>query len=933
VGSGATASSLSAFYLYLGRGAQFQGSSSFQGIGNLSVSAGGQANASTIYVGSTGGVGHLTVDGAGSVLDPTSSAYLYDGYSTSQNGSTTALSTGTVYITNGGVANLFSADIGDLSGTGQLTIAKQDGTDIGGSLVNASNGSIDVGTSSGNGTVTVNSGGTLLSATVTVGSSGGTGLLTVKSGGNLTNSGSVYIGNAFVGPSANPGSGAFNISAGTATVSGTTHVYASGKLNLTGGNLTTGNLQIDSASSLNWTSGTVHLTVGSLTVGNNSFSSSNLAVQFGISGNHLPAEVLGLPGGVSAVATGASYALAIQNGGVYAWGDNTYGELGNETYNSSSTPLAVTGLTSGVTAIAAGEQHSVAIQNGGVYAWGYNADGELGNGNFNGSNTPVAVTGLSSAVTSIAAGAFHNLAIRNGGVYAWGDNVNGQLGNGTNSSSNTPVTVSGLSSGVTAVAAGLAHSLAILQDGSVVAWGYNQYGQLGNGTTNSSNAPVAVSGLSNGVTAIAAGFYHSLAIQKGGVFAWGDNGYGELGNGTFTNSSVPIHVDPTDLTNITAVAGGNFTSYALGSDGSLWGWGENNNGQLGLGTNTPYYLTPQHVLPPVGYVYTSVSANSIGTQAVATLAPVQTSGGAALLTLNPGQLLQITDAGQSLNVTGAINLSGGGLSVPTINQTAGTFRDSGTLTLAGTGGNAVSYNLSGGTCTLVALSVGSGGKFNWTGGNLQLTGGGSTFGGPLTIPATGQLIVDGMVDLPGGNLATTWNQIQQGYNAGTWQGSGGITSAAAAADASHITALAVIQNSTNQSASGPVLYTSLDGYPFMTAGDVLLKRTYYGDANLDGRVASSDYTLIDNGYLLHLTGWYNGDFNYDGVINGSDYTLIDNAFNQQGAQLTTEIASAEAQIAGGPTSAVPEPTGVLFAALAGAGLLRRRRVGAAKCSC
>ena len=77
----------------------------------------------------------------------------------------------------------------------------------------------------------------------------------------------------------------------------------------------------------------------------------------------------------------------------------------------------------------------------------------------------------------------------------------------------------------------------------------------------------------------------------------------------------------------------------------------------------------------------------------------------------------------------------------------------------------------------------------------------------------------------------------------------------------------------------------------VAAGDVEVKYTYYGDANLDGRVDGSDYSRIDNGYLSHLAGWQNGDFNYDGVINGSDYTLIDNAFNKQGPQIAAEIAA------------------------------------------
>jgi hypothetical protein len=150
----------------------------------------------------------------------------------------------------------------------------------------------------------------------------------------------------------------------------------------------------------------------------------------------------------------------------------------------------------------------------------------------------------------------------------------------------------------------------------------------------------------------------------------------------------------------------------------------------------------------------------------------------------------------------------------------------------------------------------------------------------------------------------------------------GIASSVAAADSTHLTTLGVIQN--NQ--SGTALYTSahlFDGTAPGTA-DILVRYTYYGDANLDGKVDGSDYSRIDNAYLSGgaLTGWYNGDFNYDGVINGSDYTLIDNAFNRQGAILTAEVEPL-AQLS--PPSAVPEPISLAPLTLAISGLLGRRR--------
>ena len=332
-----------------------------------------------------------------------------------------------------------------------------------------------------------------------------------------------------------------------------------------------------------------------------------------------PVNVTGLTTGVMAVAAGGDFSLAVQNGSAYAWGDNTYGELGNGSTASSSSPVAVTGLSSGVTAVAGGGDFSLAVKGGAVYAWGFGGNGELGNGSTSNSNTPVAASVVTSGVTAVAAGDAHALALQGGKVYAWGYNGDGQLGNGSTTSSSTPVAVSGLTSGVTAIAAGYYHSLAV-QNGAAYAWGYNSAGQLGDGSTTNRTTPVAVSGLTSGVTAVAAGYLHSLAVQNGSVYAWGNNTAGQLGNGSTTASHTPVAV--TGITGtITAVAAGYKSSYALAADGSLWDWGDNSSGELGLGTTTSQYDTPQHLSAPAGYAYTSVSAsdNNQAAHVVATL--------------------------------------------------------------------------------------------------------------------------------------------------------------------------------------------------------------------------------------------------------------------------------------------------------------------------
>jgi alpha-tubulin suppressor-like RCC1 family protein len=232
----------------------------------------------------------------------------------------------------------------------------------------------------------------------------------------------------------------------------------------------------------------------------------------------------------------------------------------------------------------------------------------------------VAVPAFLSGVTAVAGGAFHSLAVVGGGAFAWGGNFDGQLGIGSTADIPTPLPVVGLNSGVTAIAAGSNHSLAV-RNGAVFAWGDNSQRQLGDGTTTDRLIPFAVPTLSDDVTAVAAGAGHSLALRDGVVYAWGDNSAGQLGDGTFVDRATPAVVSGVPAT-ITAVAASSVSSYALDADGSLWVWGDNRYGQLGLGTFNSRFSTPQHLLPPTGYAYTGLDGDAFGFHVVALLSPV-----------------------------------------------------------------------------------------------------------------------------------------------------------------------------------------------------------------------------------------------------------------------------------------------------------------------
>jgi alpha-tubulin suppressor-like RCC1 family protein len=242
---------------------------------------------------------------------------------------------------------------------------------------------------------------------------------------------------------------------------------------------------------------------------------------------------------VTAIAAGERHTCALtMGGGVRCWGNNHDGELGDGTRTDRVTPVDVVGLTSGVAAIAVGWRHSCALTtNGVVKCWGNNHDGQLGDGTTVDRMMPVEVVGLSGGVKAIAARWRHTCALTAaGGVKCWGGNHHGEVGDGTRTDRNKPVDVAGLTSGVKAIASGWRHICALMTTGEVKCWGSNHEGQLGDGTGIDRKAPVDVTVVSSGVTAIAAGGEHTCALAKGAVLCWGENEDGQLGDGTFKST-------------------------------------------------------------------------------------------------------------------------------------------------------------------------------------------------------------------------------------------------------------------------------------------------------------------------------------------------------------------------------------------------------------
>jgi WD40 repeat protein len=289
----------------------------------------------------------------------------------------------------------------------------------------------------------------------------------------------------------------------------------------------------------------------------------------------------------------------LSNGTVKCWGINSYGQLGNGTTTSSSIPVPVSGITT-ARAVTTGQLHSCAIlSNGTVQCWGYNAIGQLGNGTTTNSLTPVAVSGITTA-TAVTSGTYFTCAqLLDGTVRCWGQNISGQLGNGTTTNSSSPVIVSGITTATT-VASGDGHTCARLSNGAVQCWGNNAAGQLGNGTTTSSLTPVTVSGITT-ATDVAGGEYaHSCArLSDGTVMCWGNNLFGQLGNGLTTNSSTPVTVS--GITTATDVTAGLYRTCAPLTDESVKCWGVNSYGYGLLGNGDP----------PPGYSSTPVTVSGI----------------------------------------------------------------------------------------------------------------------------------------------------------------------------------------------------------------------------------------------------------------------------------------------------------------------------------
>lgn len=350
---------------------------------------------------------------------------------------------------------------------------------------------------------------------------------------------------------------------------------------------------------------------------------------------------------VAAISGGGMHTCVLTlAGGVECWGRNDSGQLGNGTKTDSPRLSGVVGLESGVAAVSAGAIHTCAVTTEGtVKCWGAVF---LGDGETIDSAIPIDVM-VDSDVVDVAAGAWYTCALtRAGGVMCWGTNIYGQLGDGTTTTRPTPVDAleepgGEPLSGVVAVSAGDDHACALTSEGGVKCWGKNDFGQLGASSGDAcyldvpcSTTPLDVTGLTSGVAEVSGGAAHTCALTlAGGVKCWGFNQVGQLGDGTTTDRHTPV--DVLDEPGGQALAGAAGVSAqhavhtcALSTGGGVKCWGFNFYGQTGdvdrCGSTHPYScLTPVDV-PGLGSNVAAVTTGAFHTCVLTTGGDVSCRG-------------------------------------------------------------------------------------------------------------------------------------------------------------------------------------------------------------------------------------------------------------------------------------------------------------------
>lgn len=313
--------------------------------------------------------------------------------------------------------------------------------------------------------------------------------------------------------------------------------------------------------------------------------------------NTAPQLVNGIPGRVVSVSAGFTHVCAVNSlASLYCWGDNGYGQLGNNSTTSSTQPETVTSLVGNVRNVSTGNYFTCATTlDSKGYCWGYGSSGRLGNGASSNLSVPTLVTGLNSGTTQISAGENHACAIQASAVKCWGNGSTGALGNGGTTSSDTPVSVNLLTAGMSTVVTGSRYSCAS-SGSSSYCWGDNTEGALGNGTTTGQTSPISLPDSATALKSISASYGTTCIVSNAGsVLCWGRNSSWNLGTNSPTNVQINSPSQVLGLVEgISTVDTSETHSCALAQYGRIFCWGGNSYGQLGNG-GTSIARTPVQV--------------------------------------------------------------------------------------------------------------------------------------------------------------------------------------------------------------------------------------------------------------------------------------------------------------------------------------------------
>jgi alpha-tubulin suppressor-like RCC1 family protein len=291
----------------------------------------------------------------------------------------------------------------------------------------------------------------------------------------------------------------------------------------------------------------------------------------------------------SSVSAGWYHSAGVKRDGtLWAWGYNGLGQLGDGTTTSRLSPVTVAGGGTNWLMVNGGLSHTLAIKTDGtLWTWGCNGQGRLGDGTTTNRSSPGTVAGGGTTWCAASVGFNHSAGIKTDGtLWTWGGNNFGQLGDGTTTSRSSPGTVAGGGNNWCMVSVQCLHTVAIKTDGTLWTWGGNNAGQLGDGTLTSRSSPSTVAGAGTNWCAVNAGGNHTAAIKTDGtLWTWGFNLYGQLGDGSSTARSSPGTVAGGG-TNWKSLGVGVQHTSAIKTDGTLWSWGCNGSGRLGDNSTT-----------------------------------------------------------------------------------------------------------------------------------------------------------------------------------------------------------------------------------------------------------------------------------------------------------------------------------------------------------